>query len=213
MFGLLLLLPIYLQSARGHSPTEAGLMILPLSAALVVVAPVAGYLSDRFGPLLPTAVGMLFVTAGMIAFATLTLGSSYLELAVILLIAGTGIALSISPVTSTVMNAARREERGRASGFFNLLRFLGAVVGSTVLSVILTSRSAAALPTIHASSPHLAHLLALVDGFHDAYIAGALIALAGLISSLLLRPGHTTAGNIPDGSPTPAETGEGGENR
>ncbi|MBV9280590.1 MAG: MFS transporter [Chloroflexi bacterium] len=193
MFGLMLLLPIYLQSARGHTPTEAGLMILPLSAALVVVAPVAGLLSDRFGPLLPTASGMLLVTVGMVGFAQLTLGSPYLALAVILLVTGAGIALSISPVTSTVMNAAQRQERGRASGFFNLLRFLGAVVGSTVLSVVLTGRSAAALPTIHVSDPHLAQLLAVVHGFHDAYLVGAAIGFAGFLTALLLRPGYPTS--------------------
>lgn len=193
MFGVLLLLPVYLQSARGHTPTEAGFMVLPLSAALVIVAPVAGFLADRFGPRLPTAAGMLLVTASMIAFAQLTLSSSYLELAVILVVAGTGIALSISPITSTVMNAAHQEERGRASGFFNLLRFLGAVVGSTILSVVLTDRSTSALPSIHASSRHLAQLLALMQGFHDAYLVAAGIAAAGLLTSLLLRRGGTTA--------------------
>lgn len=187
MFGLMLLLPIYLQSARGHTPTEAGFMVLPLSVALVVIAPVAGMLSDRFGPLLPTVAGMALLAVGMVAFAQLTLSSPYLELAIILLVAGTGIALSISPVTSTVMNAAQRHERGRASGFFNLLRFLGAVVGSTILSVVLTGRSASALPTIHASSPRLAHLLALMQGFHDAYLVGAAIAGVGLLIALLLR--------------------------
>jgi MFS family permease len=168
-----------------------------LSAALLVFAPVAGSLSDRFGPRLPTAAGMLLVTIGMIAFAQLTLSSPYFELAIILVVAGTGIALSISPVTSTVMNAALRHERGRASGFFNLLRFLGAVVGSTVLSVVLTARSEAALPTIHASNRHLADLLAQMQGFHDAYLVAAAIGFAGLLTSFLLRPGHTITSASP----------------
>lgn len=165
-------------------------MVLPLSAALVVVGPVAGMLADRFGPLLPTAAGMLLLTGGMIAFAQLSLGSSYLDLGMILVLTGVGIALSISPITATVMNAALSSERGRASGFFNLLRFVGAVVGSTILSVILTGRSAAALPGIGASSVHLAHLLALMQGFHDAYLTAAVIAFAGFVASLWLRRGQ-----------------------
>jgi MFS family permease len=165
-------------------------MILPLSAALVVFAPVAGYLSDRLGPLLPTTAGMLLVAVGMVAFAQLTIGSPYHQLAIILLVAGTGIALSISPITSTVMNAAERHERGRASGFFNLVRFLGAVVGSTILSVVLTERSAAALPHIHVANRQQAQILALMQGFHNAYLAGAIIAFAGMLTALLLRRGH-----------------------
>jgi MFS family permease len=202
MFGLMLLLPVYLQSARGHTPTEAGFMVLPLSVALVIVAPLAGLLADRFGPRPPTAAGMLLVTVAMIAFAQLTLSSSYLELAGILLLAGTGVALSISPITSTVMNAAERNERGRASGFFNLLRFLGAVVGSTVLSVVLTSRSAGAVATIHVHDRHLAQLLAMMQGFHDAYLVAAAIAAAGLAASALLIRGRAGGPQVTAESPS-----------
>jgi MFS family permease len=120
----------------------------------------------------------------MAGFAHLTLDSSYLELAFYLVLMGTGIGLSVSPLTSTAMNAAQRAERSAASSFFNTLRFIGAVVGSTLLSVILTNRTEAALPALH--SP----ILAQMQGFHDVYLVGAGLALVGTFVALALHHGR-----------------------
>ena len=190
MFGLLLLLPVYLQSVRGHTPTEAGLMILPMSAAMVISAPFGGRLSDRLGPRPPAVSGMLCVTIAMIAFSRLTLTSSYMALAIALVVAGVGIGFSISPLTSTAMNAATPAERGAASGFFNTLRFVGAVLGTTLLGVILSSRTTAALGSVHAPSAGLREVLAQMQGFHDVFLVGAAIAAASMLVGLTLQPGH-----------------------
>jgi EmrB/QacA subfamily drug resistance transporter len=184
MFAVLLLLPIYLQQARGHSPIEAGVMVLPLSLLLIATGPLGGRLSDRVGPRVPTVTGMALVTLAMAGFAHLTLDSSYLELAFYLVLMGTGIGFSVSPLTSTAMNAAQRAERSAASSFFNTLRFIGAVVGSTLLSVILTNRTEAALPALH--SP----ILAQMQGFHDVYLVGAGLALVGTFVALALHHGR-----------------------
>jgi EmrB/QacA subfamily drug resistance transporter len=187
MFAALLLLPIYLQQARGHTPIEAGIMVLPLSIVLIFTGPIGGRLSDRVGPRVPTVAGMALVTLSMAGLSHLTLTSSYLELAFYLVLMGMGIGLSVSPLTSTAMNAARPEERSAASSFFNTLRFIGAVVGSTLLSVILANRTEAALPSLH--SP----VLAQMQGFHEVYLVGAALALAATFVALALHhgPGNT----------------------
>jgi hypothetical protein len=78
------------------------------------------------------------------------------------------------------MSAASPAERGAASGFFNMLRFVGAVIGTTVLSVILANRTQAAAS--------LGHLAALQQGFHDVYLVAAALAVPGIIAAFLLRP-------------------------
>ncbi|GAC1327308.1 MAG: MFS transporter [Chloroflexota bacterium] len=186
-FGMFLLLPIYLQSLRGHTPLETGLMTLPLSLALMVTSPLAGRLSERIGPRLPTCAGLILIAVGAAGFSGLTLQSGYPILALWLLLSGVGIGLSISPLTSTAMSAARPEERGAASGFFNMLRFVGAVVGSTVQSVILANRTAAALPHVHAATAAGRHALAMARGFHDVYVVAVAIALVGAVSALGLQ--------------------------
>jgi len=188
MFAMLLLLPLYLQSARGHSPTEAGVMILPMSLAMALFAPIGGTLSDRLGPRLPTTVGMVASGVAVLLLTTLSLGSAYLWLGLILFLAGAGFGMSVSPLTSTALNAAQPDQRGAASGFFSTTRFVGAVIGSTVLGVVLSSRTDAALPHIHAAASPLRHALALLAGFHDVYLVGAAIAGTAIVAALFLRP-------------------------
>lgn len=184
MFAVLLLLPIYLQDARGHTPIEAGVMVLPLSLMLIITGPMGGRISDALGPRIPAVAGMALITVSMVGFSHLTLHSSYLEMAVYLVLIGAGIGLSISPLTSTAMNAAQPAERSAASSFFNTLRFIGAVVGSTLLSVILTNRTQAALPSVH--SP----VLAEIQGFHEVYLVGAALAFVATLVALALHHGR-----------------------
>ena len=162
-------------------------MILPLSLALIVFAPLGGRLSDKLGPRLPAVSGMAIVTGAVFAFAHVSATSPYSQLAIILGLVGCGLGLSVSPLTSTAMNAARPEERGAASGFFNTLRFVGAVLGSTILSVILSARTDAALPSIHVGA-RMAHVLALVQGFHDVDLVAAGLGVLSVVVALWLRP-------------------------
>lgn len=186
-FGIFLLLPIYLQSLQGRSPLETGIMLLPLSLALIVFSPLAGRLSSTIGPRPPTLVGLLLIAGSMAGLAQITLNSPYLALAALLAVAGAGIGLSISPLTSTAMTAASADQRGSASGFFNLLRFVGAVLGTTILSVTLTNRTQAAQ-----LAGVTGHMLALQHGFHDVYLVAGAFALAGAVVALWLRPAQNT---------------------
>jgi EmrB/QacA subfamily drug resistance transporter len=180
-FGMFLLLPLYLQELRGRTPLETGVMTIPLSAALIVVGPMAGRLSGKIGPRLPTSAGLMLIALGAVLFSRLTVGSDYLTLAVALVITGVGIGASMSPLTATAMSAATPEERGAASGFFNMVRFVGAVIGTTVLSTVVSTRMSAA------AQGGASHLQALQEGFHDAYLVAAVVALVGLVVALFMR--------------------------
>lgn len=183
-FGLFLLLPLYLQELRGRTPLETGVMTLPLSLALIIVGPLAGRLSSKVGPRLPTSAGLVLIVIGALIFSRLTVNSGYALLATALVVSGIGIGASISPLTSTAMSAAQPNERGAASGFFNLIRFVGAVIGTSILSTVLSTRTSAAAATgVH-------HQAALQTGFHDVYLVAAGIAVVGVISTLFIRPAN-----------------------
>jgi MFS family permease len=153
-----------------------------LSLALVIVGPLAGRLSGKVGPRIPTAFGLILIAIGAVVFSRLTLTSGYPLLAVALVISGIGIGASISPLTSTAMSAAKPNERGAASGFFNLIRFVGAVIGTSILSTVLSTRTSAA------ASHGARHLPALQQGFHDVYLVAAVVAVFGVVSALFIRP-------------------------
>src|SRR5581483_4240014 len=88
LFGAEFLLPIYLQTLRGRTPLEAGLLVLPLAISAGIVVPVAGFLYNRIGPRWLIAFGSLLLAINTFEFAHISIDTSYLELMVIVGIRG-----------------------------------------------------------------------------------------------------------------------------
>jgi MFS family permease len=116
---------IYAQDLLGFSPVEAGLALLPLTIPVLIVAPLAGRLCDRFGPRVPVTVGMLLVGASLFWFAATQHEFTYGLLVPGYIAAGVGIALVMSPSNTDAMNAAPAELRGEASGVVQTVRQVG----------------------------------------------------------------------------------------
>ncbi|MER5740978.1 DHA2 family efflux MFS transporter permease subunit [Streptomyces sp. NPDC002262] len=189
LYGSLFLLTQYLQIALGHDALEAGLRTLPLSAMPVVVAPLAGALSDRFGSRPVVLAGMVCQTAGL-GLLALTAGPEgpYSALVVPLVLTGTGMALFFSPVASLVMSRVPEREQGVASGTNNALRQLGGVLGVALLGAVFAARGGYATPR------------AFTDGLTPALWTGtAFLALAAvLVAAIPRRPSP-----VPDGPERP----------
>ncbi|MEU9959483.1 DHA2 family efflux MFS transporter permease subunit [Streptomyces sp. NPDC050982] len=141
LYGSLFLLTQLLQLVMGYSALEAGLRTLPLSAMPIVVAPVAGALSDRIGSRPVVALGMAFQTAGL-AWLAAVVGpdSGYPGLITPLVFIGVGMALFFSPVANLVMSRAAPAEVGIASGVNNALRQLGGVLGVALMGAVFAAR-------------------------------------------------------------------------
>ena len=126
LYGALFFLAQFLQTGLGYGPLDAGLRLLPWTAALFVVAPLAGALVNRLGerPLVAgglalQAVGMGWI--GLIAAPNLV----YANLVAPLIVAGAGVSMAMPAAQSAVLGAVAKNELGKASGTFNMLRFLG----------------------------------------------------------------------------------------
>ncbi len=147
VFGAIFLLSQFFQTAQGYGPFEAGLRTLPWTAVPMLVAPIAGVLSDRIG-------SRPFMVAGMIlqaiAMAWLAVVSSpeaaYSSLVVPFILAGAGMALVIAPTANAVLGAVRPEEAGQASGATNAIRELGGVMGVAVMAAVFTANGSYASP-------------------------------------------------------------------
>ena len=139
IFGSIFLLAQFFQTVQGYSPLEAGLLTLPWTGMPMLVAPVAGVLSDRLGsrPLMATG---LFLQA--IALAWIAIVSepdvAYGLLVPAFVLGGTGMALVFAPAANAVLGAVRPEEAGQASGATNAIRELGGVLGVAVLAAVFT---------------------------------------------------------------------------
>jgi MFS family permease len=141
MYGVLFFLPQFLQVAQGHDPFGAGLRLLAWTATLFIFAPIGGALVNRVGER-PLVVGGVFLQA--IGFAWIAVIAApdlaYGKLVAPLILAGTGVSMAMPAVQHAILGAAAANEVGKASGTFNTLRFLGAVLGIAVL-VAMFARS------------------------------------------------------------------------
>jgi EmrB/QacA subfamily drug resistance transporter len=147
MFGSIFLLAQFLQVADHYSPLGAGLRTLPWTAMPMVVAPIAGPLSDRWGgrPLIIT--GLVLQAAGLAWLALVTApGVAYASLILPFVISGVGMALFFVPVANTVLGSVRPDQEGIASGANNAIRELGGVFGIAVLASVFSSVGSYASP-------------------------------------------------------------------
>ena len=175
MFGSIFLLVQFFQAAQGYSPLKAGLLLLPWTAMELIVAPIAGALSDRIGgrPLLAAGLALQAVGLGwMAAVSTPTVG--YGSLVGPFIVTGIGMGMFFAPVANVVLSAVRPEEEGKSSGANNAIREVGGVLGVAVLASIFARTGGYGTPE------------AFTDGLVPALWAGAAVVAVGAALALLI---------------------------
>src|SRR5437867_2434370 len=194
MQGIFLPFTIYLQSVRGMSALDAGLAVAPLSLVSMFLAPFAGRLADRFG-------GKYFLMAGLVLFATGTgalfvfasLDSTWQTFVAPLMLAGLGMGCVFAPMTTLAMKDVATRDTGAASGVFNTMRQLGAVIGSAVIGAVLQAQLAIDLPAQAA-----ARAGALPPQARDPFVNGFAQAARG---GFQVGVGQTGGAQLPAGLP------------
>src|SRR5207249_1180427 len=117
MFGAIFLLAQFFQTVQGYSPLGSGLRILPWTAMPMIVAPIAGALSDRIGGHKLLGAGLALQAAGLAWIAAVSTPTTpYADLVGPFTISGIGMGLFFAPVANVVLSSVRPEEEGQASG-------------------------------------------------------------------------------------------------
>jgi EmrB/QacA subfamily drug resistance transporter len=178
LFGSLFLVAQLLQTGLGATALEAGLRMLPMVLMPMLLAPVGGLLSDRWGtrPLLGLGVGMVAVGLGWLALVVGP-GVGYLPLVPGMVLLGAGSGLYFAPVAAAVLAAVGPAEQGQASGVATAVRELGVVVGVAVLASVFAA---------HGDQGSAAGFLA---GVRPALWLGAGLGAAGVLVAFAL-PGR-----------------------
>ena len=166
--GLFLPLTIFLQSVLGFSALKAGLTFAPMSLTSIVVAPIAGRATDRFGGKYILLAGLSCFSVGMglvIWVSSLSAGEfTYLPP---LILAGVGLGCTFAPMTTVTMRRVAPRLAGAASGVLNSNRQLGGAFGSAIVGAILQNRLATELVSqAQVQSSHLP------PAFQSQFVAG-----------------------------------------
>ena len=190
MFGSIFLLAQFLQVVQGYSPLEAGLRTLPWTGMPVLIAPVAGALSDRIGgrSLLVTGLALQAIGLGWLA-AVASPTVPYATLVPAFVVAGVGMSLFFAPVANVVLSSVRRDQEGIASGANNAIRELGGVFGIAVLGAVFSAHGS------YASGS------AFVAGLTPAVWVGAAAVAVAAGAALLLPGGRRATVGAPEAGP------------
>ncbi|HYB26300.1 MAG TPA: MFS transporter [Solirubrobacteraceae bacterium] len=175
MFGSIFFLSQFLQNVLHNTPLEAGVKLLVWTGAVMVVAPLSGFLSERYG-------SRLFMVAGLglqaVALALLAMMASvhqsYASMVIPFVLAGSGMALVFAPSANAVLSSVRTSQTGQASGATNAIRELGGVLGIAILATVFTSHGSYATPQ------------AFVNGLVPALWVGVAVLAAGALVAAAL---------------------------
>ena len=143
VFGIFFPLTLFLQAGIGYTPLEAGLVTAPMAVMQLIIAPLAGRFSDRYGsrPFLLAGMGLASIGTFTIAWQT-TAETTWVDLLIPTIITGSGMGMIMSPLTSVAMRQVPRGIAGSASGIINTTRSIGQVLGIAVLGSVLQTRTA-----------------------------------------------------------------------
>ena len=177
MFGSIFLLAQYFQTVQGYSPLASGLRILPWTAMPMIIAPIAGAMSDRIGGHRLMGAGLAMQAAGLAWIAAISTPTTpYVDIIGPFVLSGAGMSLFFAPVANVVLSSVRDVEQGQASGANNAIRELGGVLGVAVLASIFAHKGGYATPET------------FVNGMNAAvYVGAAVVALGSVAAFAITR--------------------------
>ncbi|MGP3979524.1 DHA2 family efflux MFS transporter permease subunit [Streptomyces sp. KR80] len=235
LMGVTFFTAFYTQSVRGYTPLQTGLLILPLAVAQLVFAPRARLVVARFGARAVCACGMLLLAVTLSGYLLLDRSTPIWVLEVLLFLQGAGMAHTMPPVTTSIMQSLPREKAGSGSAINTTFRQLGGALGVAVLGSVLSAAyrgsidgDLAALPARerHAAGESIeatraaAERLgpagraltgtandAFVHAMHITVVVASVVALAGAVVVALFLPGRPRTGGAADEGRTSAGAG------
>lgn len=139
LFAVMFLMPFYLEELLDLPPDRAGLIMTAVPLTISLVAPVSGWLSDRFGSQVLSSLGLAFSSAGLWFLGNLTPQASTLDIVWPLIVAGFGQGLFQAPNNNAIMSSVPHYRLGIASGFLATVRVLGQASSVALAGAIFTS--------------------------------------------------------------------------
>ncbi|PAD69089.1 MFS transporter [Bacillus sp. 7586-K] len=203
MFSGMLLLPIYVQTIRGITPFDAGLMMLPGALVMALMSPITGRLFDKFGGKVLALTGLTITTITTYLFSTLTFDTTYTFLMALHAVRMFGISMVMMPVSTNGLNQLPARFYPHGTAMNNTLNQVSGAIGTALLVTIMSNRTESSLATLTAEAKEkmtgqptqeaLAQMQqqigfqAMIDGINFAFFISAFIAAVALILAFFIK--------------------------
>jgi MFS family permease len=177
LFGATFLLPLYLQTQRGRTPFQTGLLLLPQAVASVLTIQISGRLYDRIGPRYVVTTGLIFLTLTTWGFVHLTTTTPYWIICALMAVRGMALACTMQPTQAAALSVIERDVLTRASSLLAVMRSVFQSLGVAVLGTVLQIRGtpAGGFQGVYT-----------MRGYTDAYRIAFFAALFGIVLALML---------------------------
>ena len=190
MFGVFFYVSLFMQQVLDYSPVQAGATFLPMTVLVILVAPQAGRISDRFGSRWLVGSGMTLVAGSLLWYSRLDAGTTFWDILPGLLMGGVGMAMTMTPTTAAAMGSVPVDKAGVGSAVLNSMRQIGGSLGIAIMGAVIAHVMAGQLAAGHPRPE------AFTSGFHDGLrLAAAFAFVGGLIGAATLK--NVRHGDVP----------------
>lgn len=193
MFADMMLLPLYLQNARGFTAMESGLLLLPGALLMGILMPITGKLFDRYGAKWLAIIGIAITIATTIGFVDLTDATSYTTLVLLSTGRRIGMAFVLMPVQTAGLNQLPATLNAHGTAISNTVRQVAGAIGTSLLVTVMTNRAtthfqdmAAAGDLAKTSKQHVM-MEAAIQGINDAYLVIVGLGIVGLVLAFFIK--------------------------
>lgn len=203
MFGVIVLLPIYMIDALGLPVVNVGLLLLPGGLVTGLLAPIVGRFYDRVGPRIPLITGATLVSADLWAMAMLlTVDSSWAMVLVTHLLLSIGLSLLFTPLFTASLASLKPQFYSHGSALLSTVQQVAGAAGTALFVTVYSSQ------LIALQADGVSNASATAAGIHTALMLGAVISLAGIVVSLFIRKPADEPTMAPGGEDLEAEVPE-----
>ncbi|MFE4895005.1 DHA2 family efflux MFS transporter permease subunit [Peribacillus butanolivorans] len=192
MYADMMLLPLYLQNARGFTALESGILMLPGALLMGLLSPAVGKLFDRFGAKWLTIIGIAIIIISTVGFIDLTDSTSYMFLVLMSTVRRIGMAMFLMPIQTAGLNQLPSSLYAHGTAISNTIRQVAGAIGTALLVTVMTNSTKnhlQDLATGGAQGETQKHMImeASIQGINDAYFVILIIGIFSLLLSFFIR--------------------------
>lgn len=205
MFSSMILIPIYIQTIRGISPFESGLLMLPGALVMGIMSPITGKLFDKYGARILAVIGLTIVVATTFYFTQLDMETSYTTIMILFAIRFFGMSMTMMPVMTNGLNQLPMKDNPHGTALNNTLQQVSGAIGSALLITIMNNRTESkakelaadamakmdpsAVPNEQAAAQMQTEIMnqAMLNGINFSFLISAFIALLALALAFFIK--------------------------